>query len=156
MIRGKVVKVTAGIMGKNWFHIQDGTGSPAKGDYDLTCTTSEDLPGKDAVVTVTGTLARNRDFGSGYFYSVIVENATSRNEFVVPVACSLSGALAQSPRNPTACAGPAHGICCRATTEKRRICPELCRTWFAGYSAMVLPVAYSPCLPCAVGASIPG
>ncbi|GFE59088.1 hypothetical protein [Geobacter sp. AOG1] len=76
VIRGKVVKVTAGIMDKNWVHIQDGTGSSANGTYDLTCTTSDPLPAKDTVVTLTGTLARNRDFGAGYFYSVIVENAS--------------------------------------------------------------------------------
>lgn len=74
VIRGKVVKVTAGIMDKNWVHIQDGTEN--EGNYDLTCTTSGDLPSKDAIVTVTGRLATNRDFGAGYFYPVIVEDAT--------------------------------------------------------------------------------
>jgi hypothetical protein len=74
VVRGKVVKVTAGIMDKNWVHIQDGTEN--NGNYDLTCTTSGELPMKDAIVTVTGRLAVNRDFGAGYFYSVIVEDAT--------------------------------------------------------------------------------
>ena len=80
VIRGKVVKVTAGIMDKNWVHIQDGTGSPNKGNYDLTCTTSDELPPRDAIVTVTGTLATNRDFGAGYFYNVILENATFKKK----------------------------------------------------------------------------
>lgn len=74
VIRGKVVKVTSGIMDKNWIHLQDGTSY--NGNYDLTCTTAGDLPPKDAIVTVTGRLATNRDFGAGYFYSVIVEDAT--------------------------------------------------------------------------------
>ncbi|WP_243371554.1 hypothetical protein [Geotalea sp. SG265] len=74
VIRGKVVKVTAGIMDKNWVHIQDGTEN--NGNYDLTCTTSGELPPKGAVVTVTGRLATNRDFGAGYFYPVIVEDVT--------------------------------------------------------------------------------
>lgn len=76
VIRGKVVKVTGGILDKNWIHIQDGTGSSDMGNYDLTCTTSEPLPRKGSVVTISGTLVTNRDFGAGYFYSVIVENAT--------------------------------------------------------------------------------
>jgi len=76
VIRGKVVKVSSGIMGKNWIHIQDGTGSQAKGNYDLTCTTAGSLPAVGDVITVSGTLAKDRDFGAGYRYSVIVENAT--------------------------------------------------------------------------------
>ncbi|MBI2353728.1 MAG: DNA-binding protein [Deltaproteobacteria bacterium] len=76
VIRGKVVKVSAGIMGKNWFHIQDGTGSKAKGNHDLTCTTAGSLPTVGDVITVSGTLAKDRDFGAGYRYGAIVENAT--------------------------------------------------------------------------------
>ncbi len=76
VIKGKVVKVTAGIMGKNWIHIQDGTGSQAKGNYDLTCTTASDLPNVGDVITISGTLAKDRDFGAGYLYKTIVENAT--------------------------------------------------------------------------------
>lgn len=75
VIRGKVVKVSAGIMGKNWVHIQDGTGTQAKGTHNLVCTSSEMAKVGD-VITVTGTLAKDRDFGSGYRYDVIVENAT--------------------------------------------------------------------------------
>lgn len=76
VIRGKVVKVSAGIMGKNWVHIQDGTGSQAKGNYDLTCTTAGDLPNVGDVVTISGTLTKDKDFGAGYFYKVIIENST--------------------------------------------------------------------------------
>lgn len=76
VIRGKVVKVSAGIMGKNWFHIQDGTGSKANGNHDLTCTTSGSLPSVGDVITVSGTLFKDRDFGAGYRYAAILENAT--------------------------------------------------------------------------------
>jgi len=76
VIKGKVVKVSAGIMGKNWVHIQDGTGSQAKGNYDLTCTTAGDLPNVGDVVTISGTLTKDKDFGAGYFYKVIIENST--------------------------------------------------------------------------------
>jgi hypothetical protein len=75
VIRGKVVKVSNGIMGKNWIHLQDGSGSAAKGTHDLVCTSKETVKTGD-VVTVSGTLAKDRDFGSGYRYNVIIEDAT--------------------------------------------------------------------------------
>jgi len=75
VIRGKVVKVSNGIMGKNWVHLQDGTGSAAKGTHDLVCTTKDKVAVGD-VVTVSGTLAKDRDFGSGYRYSTIIEDAS--------------------------------------------------------------------------------
>lgn len=75
-VKGKVVKVSAGIMGRNWIHLQDGSGSPSKQDNDLTVTTAQGLPAVGKTVTVTGVLAKDKDFGSGYFYKVIVENAT--------------------------------------------------------------------------------
>jgi hypothetical protein len=74
-IKGKVVKVTSDIMGKNWIHLQDGTGSQDKGNYDLTCTTNEVLPKVGAIITVTGVVAKDRNFGAGYFYNVILEDA---------------------------------------------------------------------------------
>ena len=75
-VKGKVVKVSSGIMQRNWLHLQDGSGNPATKDNDLTVTTNQELPAVGQVVTVTGTLAKDKDFGSGYFYQVIVENAT--------------------------------------------------------------------------------
>ena len=75
VIRGKVVKVSSGIMGKNWFHLQDGTGSATKGTHDLVIT-SKDMVSMGDLVTATGTLGKDRDFGSGYRYNVIVEDAT--------------------------------------------------------------------------------
>lgn len=75
-VKGKVVKVASGIMNRNWIHIQDGSGKAASKDNDLTVTTSKDLPNVGQTVTITGTLAKNKDFGSGYFYTVILEGAT--------------------------------------------------------------------------------
>lgn len=75
-VRGKVVKVSGGIMNRNWIHLQDGSGSKGKQDNDLTVTTAQGRPTVGKVVTVTGTLAKDKDFGSGYFYKVIVEDAT--------------------------------------------------------------------------------
>ncbi|GJQ59729.1 MAG: DNA-binding protein [Candidatus Scalindua sp. AMX11] len=73
-IQGKVMKVSVGIMGKNWLHIQDGTGDEKNNTHDLVVTT-QDQPSVDDVVKVDGTLYVNKDFGSGYKYDVIVEEA---------------------------------------------------------------------------------
>lgn len=73
VIRGKVVKFLGGIMGSNWLHIRDGSGSEKKGDHDLTVTTSETAVVGD-VVTVRGVVSTDKDFGAGYRYPVIVEN----------------------------------------------------------------------------------
>ena len=75
VVRAQVVKSLAGIMGRNWLHLQDGTGSRAKGDHDLTVTTDGGAKVGE-VVTIKGKLVTNQDFGSGYVYAVIVENAT--------------------------------------------------------------------------------
>jgi hypothetical protein len=73
-VRGKVVKFNGGIMGRNWIHIQDGTGKPDAGTHDLTLTT--DAPAKVGdVITATGTVAVDKDFTAGYKYAVIVEGA---------------------------------------------------------------------------------
>jgi membrane protein implicated in regulation of membrane protease activity len=73
-VRGKVVKFNGGIMGKNWIHLRDGSGSPEKGDFDLTVTSTEAVAVGD-VVLVKGTVQLDRDFGSGYSYPVLVEGA---------------------------------------------------------------------------------
>ena len=72
-VRGKVVKVNANIMGTNWLHVRDGSG--AEGTNDLTVKTAGTLPGVGDTVLVTGTVALNKDFGMGYTYDVIVEDA---------------------------------------------------------------------------------
>jgi hypothetical protein len=75
VIRGKVVKALSGIMGKNWIHLRDGSGDRAKGSDDITVTTDGVAKVGD-VVTVSGTLRADKDFGAGYLYPVIVEDAT--------------------------------------------------------------------------------
>lgn len=74
VVRGKVVKFLGGIMGKNWLHIRDGSGSPDKGDHDLTVTTNEMATVGDVVV-IRGVVRVDKDFGAGYRYPVIVEDA---------------------------------------------------------------------------------
>jgi hypothetical protein len=71
-VRGKVVKFTPEIMGKNWIHLQDGTGT--EGTSDLTVTTSASAKMGDTV-TVSGVVVIDKDFGYGYAYDVIIEDA---------------------------------------------------------------------------------
>lgn len=73
-IRGKVVKYNPGVMGKNWIHLQDGSGDAGKGTNDITVTSLEEVA-KGQTVTLRGTLRTNKDFGSGYTYAIIVEDA---------------------------------------------------------------------------------
>ncbi|MEI7895692.1 MAG: hypothetical protein WCJ26_01555 [bacterium] len=71
-IRGVVVKFNSQIMNKNWFHIQDGTDFSDR--FDVTITSMDSVAvGRQA--TFMGIVALNRDFGSGYTYDVIIEQA---------------------------------------------------------------------------------
>jgi len=72
-VRGRVVKYTPSVMGKNWIHLRDGSGG--SGTDDLTVTTSADAAvGK--TVLVRGKLSTDKDYGFGYHYDVIIEDAT--------------------------------------------------------------------------------
>ncbi len=72
-LRGKVVKATSA-MGKTFLHLRDGTGSAADRTNDITVTT-EDSAEKGDTVTLSGTVHTGVDFGSGYSYPVIIEEA---------------------------------------------------------------------------------
>jgi hypothetical protein len=74
-LRGRVVKWNPEIMGRNWIHLRDGSGSPQGRDNDITVTTA-DTVAKGDIVLVRGTVALDRDFGAGYTYPVMLENAT--------------------------------------------------------------------------------
>lgn len=76
-VKGKVVKVNEGILGTNWVHIQDGTGN--EGTHDLLVTTNESVK-VGSVVVAEGKVVKDMDFGSGYFYSVLLENAKIKPE----------------------------------------------------------------------------
>ena len=76
-VKGKVVKFSPGIMGKNWIHLQDGSGK--QGTNDITITTDQNTAiGEN--IAVTGNLVTNKDFGGGYKYEVIIEEATVKAE----------------------------------------------------------------------------
>ncbi len=70
LVTGKCVKINAMIMDRNWIHIQDGSGD----DLDLTITTTDKVT-IDAIVSFEGTIALNKDFGAGYKYDIIMEQA---------------------------------------------------------------------------------
>jgi hypothetical protein len=78
VVRGKVVKFHSGIMGKNWIHLRDGTGVEAKGSNDILVTTQGKARVGD-VVTISGTVRVDKDFGSGYAYDVLIEDATIKH-----------------------------------------------------------------------------
>lgn len=73
-VRGKVVKVDNGILGHSWLHLQDGSGSADARTHDITVTTDAMVKAGD-VVTVTGILVLDKDFGAGYTYDAIIEKA---------------------------------------------------------------------------------
>lgn len=73
IVRGKVVKTNAGIMDRNWLHVRDGSGDEKSND--LTVTTKGELPKVGDTVVVTGSVSVNKDFGMGYQYPVLIEDA---------------------------------------------------------------------------------
>jgi len=75
VVRGKVMKVSPRIMGRNWIHIQDGTGNPDENTHDLVITTSVEPDADWDIITMEGILAANKDFGSGYSYAALIEDA---------------------------------------------------------------------------------
>ena len=61
-------------MGKNWLHIKDSSTLE-----DLTVTTSN-TAAVDDIVIAEGNLVQDKDYGSNYFYPVIMEDATVTKE----------------------------------------------------------------------------
>lgn len=77
LVRGQVVKVNTGIMGKNWLHLRDGSGSDADGSNDVLVTT-KDTATLGQVVSVKGTVRTDVNLGAGYTYAVLIEDAAVR------------------------------------------------------------------------------
>jgi len=76
-VRGKVAKYSPEIMGWNWIHLQDGTGK--EGSNDLSVTTKAVAKVGDTVL-INGNVITNKDFGYGYIYDVIIEDADVKVE----------------------------------------------------------------------------
>jgi len=73
-LRAKVVKFSPQIMGKNWLHLQDGSGAADAGTNDLTVTSATSAAVGDTVL-VKGPVTLDKDFGYGYKYQIILEDA---------------------------------------------------------------------------------
>ena len=71
-VKGKVVKVNMEILDRNWIHITDGTEFEQK--YTLTFT-SKDKVNVGDIVTLTGKVTLDKDFGYGYVYPILVEES---------------------------------------------------------------------------------
>ena len=71
--QGKVVKVNNGIMGRNFVHIQDGTGDQTSNN--LIVTSKQTASVGDQVV-ISGRVVLNRDFGAGYSYPLLLEDTS--------------------------------------------------------------------------------
>jgi hypothetical protein len=74
LVHAQVVKVSLGIMGKNWLHLQDGSGSGTDGTNDVLVTT-HDVAAVGDIVTAKGTVRTDVNLGSGYSYAVLIEDA---------------------------------------------------------------------------------
>jgi hypothetical protein len=77
-IRAKVVKINTAVMGTNWVHLRDGTGSATDGGNDV-LVTSKDEPKLGDVVVARGVVRADVDLGSGYAFRVLVEDVSFRN-----------------------------------------------------------------------------
>lgn len=73
-VRGKVVKVSPAIMGNNWVHLKDGSGS--QGTDKIIFRSTDKLAAVGSIVTAEGTVDTDKDFGYGYRYDVLVDNST--------------------------------------------------------------------------------
>ena len=71
-VKGMCVKVNNNIMNRNWVHLRD---ESIQDDTDLTVTTSENIK-VDDIVMLQGKIALNKDFGAGYEYEIIMEDAS--------------------------------------------------------------------------------
>jgi hypothetical protein len=72
IVKGVVTKYNPNIMNKNWVHIQDGTGD--ENSFDLTITTKDEVK-VGAIVKFEGTVVINQDFGHGYEYDLLLQDA---------------------------------------------------------------------------------
>ena len=75
-IKGKVFKVSHAIMKRDWVHLGDGTGNEKKLTDDLVFTASSSSVKAGDTVIATGQVVVDKDFGYGYFYQVIIQDAS--------------------------------------------------------------------------------
>lgn len=76
-ISGRITKYSPSILNQNWIHIEDGTNYAGK--FDLTLTTDKTAKVGDNI-TVVGKISLDKNFGSGYFFDIIMEDAVIQNK----------------------------------------------------------------------------
>jgi hypothetical protein len=76
-VRGKVVKATNGVLGKNWLHLRDGSGQGPTADLPVASVQTATV---GQTVVISGIVHLDRDLGAGYHYDVIVEDASLKAE----------------------------------------------------------------------------
>ena len=76
-VKGQVVKFNKQIMKRNWIHIQDGTGSEK--EFDLVMTSNQEVQVGDIIIA-EGKVVVDKDFGAGYFFSVMIEDVKIEKE----------------------------------------------------------------------------
>ncbi|MEW8508128.1 MAG: hypothetical protein AB2598_15635 [Candidatus Thiodiazotropha sp.] len=74
-IEGRVTKLSRQIMGTDWVHIEDGTGTKAEKNNKIILRTIQDGIAVGDEIVAKGVVYVNKDYGYGYFYPVIVEDA---------------------------------------------------------------------------------
>jgi len=73
-VKGRIVKISQQIMGRDWVHIKDGTGTEQEKNNKLIFRATHAGVAVDDEVVAKGVLFTNKDFGYGYHYPVIVED----------------------------------------------------------------------------------
>ncbi len=119
-VRGRVVKASKGIFGKNWYHLRDGSG--VEGSNDLTVTTTADANLGDVLVA-TGPLTLDRDLGFGYFFAVILEDAAVVADGAAGAAAPAASAV-HLPEVPAAPALPEAAPAPAVATPKKAGLPS--------------------------------
>ena len=76
-VRGRVVKLSQAIMHRNWIHLKDGTGET--GSDKIVFRSENGVAQVGSIVTAEGRLETDKDFGYGYRYEVLVEDASFSN-----------------------------------------------------------------------------
>jgi hypothetical protein len=76
-VRGRLVKINRAILGFDWLHVMDGTGSAADKTDDLVVTAATGVQANVGdMVVIRGVVATDKDFGSGYTYPLLVQEAS--------------------------------------------------------------------------------
>lgn len=73
VVKGKVTSYTERVMGRNWIHLADGTGTGRNKELVFNSTATTQV---GAIITVRGVVSVNEDLGHGYQYAVLIKDAS--------------------------------------------------------------------------------